>query len=181
MYSLWCPETFEIVRRKICPLVWSEEPRVLFPVWNYCHDYQRDSVHWLFLRTGWGNVSKKRHIDSFPIKQSVLCTIIELKKCCWVVLYMHIIYICIKRYGRNFCFWLNIYDTVWSAFLQPFSWLRDLADLQLSVNGCWIKKLCNPLEWNSSTPPQSPLFIFPVFPCLIHYLFSFSQRCHTQE
>lgn len=22
---------------------------------------------------------------------------------------MHIIYICIKRYGRNFCFWLNIY------------------------------------------------------------------------
>lgn len=106
------------------------------------------------------------------------------KKCCWVVLYMHIIYICIKRYGRNFCFWLNIYwysAVSFSPTIFPAKRPCRLTAFYTSVNGCWIKKLCDPLEWNTSTPPQSPLFIFPLFPCVIHYLFSFSQCCHTQE
>lgn len=134
MYSSWCPEMFKIVRRKIFPLTWSEQPLCSVPSvkllpWlpegfsslvvsqDRLRKCIKEKTHRLFSNETIGfmyyNLTEKVLLGCF--------------------IYAHYIYICIKRYGRNFCFWLTFTDTVWSAFLQPFSQLRDLADLQLST------------------------------------------------
>lgn len=185
MYSSRCPEMLEVVGRKICPLVmiwaalcsvpsvkrlpWLPEGFVLLVVsQDRLRKRIKEDMRRLFsnetISFMYHNLTEKSAVGLFSI-----CT--------------HI-YICIKKYRRNFCFWMNIYWYSMSSFSPTIFQAKRpcrFTAFYTSVNSCWIKKLCDPLEWNTSTPPQSALFIFPLFPCLIHYLFSFSQCCHTQE
>lgn len=186
MYFSRCPEMFGIVGRKMCPLamIWAalcSVPSVKQLPWlpegfvslvvsqDRSRKRIKEEIHRLFSNE---TISFMYH----NLTEKVLLG-------CFI--YAHIyIYICIKKYRRNFCFWLNIYWYSMSGFSPTIFQAKRpcrITAFYTSVNSCWIKKLCDPLEWNTSTPPQSALFIFPLFPCLIHYLFSFSQCCHTQE
>lgn len=75
---------------------------------------------------------------------------------------MHIIYICIKRYGKNFCFWLNIYWYSMISFsptIFPAKRHCRLTAFYTSVNGCWIKSFVIHLN-ETVLPHHNHLYLF---------------------